>query len=336
MSELGRAMLGFARARADMGEVEMSSLPPDPSQYCSLLSAQAGEPLAGTASQATTWLLLEYSRVWGAKAFEESSLPQAVKDYLSRALESLPAAKLQLISHHARSPQAGITFFVGHSGDRSPRLYEFKLDSYEAITKLNLPAILAGDWPGALRERPVILVCTNGRRDACCARWGMPTYLAISTAADQSGLGSEAVWQTTHVGGHRLAPNVLCFPSGLYYGRVQPEDGQTLVDYCVQGQVFLERLRGRSCYPPVVQAAERFLRGQTGRLEAGAFLFLDADEASPNTWLVRFVDPHTRRQYKLHIAIEATSTAIRQSCVKPKTEPLVNYGLIDYSTLASD
>jgi hypothetical protein len=311
----------------------MSSLPPDPSQYCSLLSAQAGEPLAGTASEAKTWLLLEYSGVWGAKAFEESSLPQAVKDHLSRALKNLPAAKLQLISHHARAHQAGITFFVAHSGDPNPRLYEFKLDSYAEIIDLDFAAILAGEWPEALRQRPLILVCTNGRRDACCARWGMPTYLAISTAADQNGLGSEAVWQTTHVGGHRLAPNVVCFPSGWYYGRVQPDEGQTLVKCCVQGQVFLERLRGRSCYPPVVQAAERFLRRQTGRLEVGAYLFLDAVETSPNTWLVRFGDSQTHQQVQLRIAIEVTATTIRQSCAKPKAEPLVNYDLIETSTL---
>ncbi len=49
----------------------MTSLPTDLIQYCSLLSTEAGEPLAGTASQATTWLLLEYSGVWGAKAFAE-------------------------------------------------------------------------------------------------------------------------------------------------------------------------------------------------------------------------------------------------------------------------
>jgi hypothetical protein len=314
----------------------MSALPPDPSQYCSLLSAKAGEPLAGTASRATTWLLLEYSGIWGAKAFEESSLPPPVKDHLLQALAILPASKLQLISHHARAPQAGISLFVGHTGDRNPRMFEIRLDSYEAIMGLDIPGIMAGDRPGTLRERPLILVCINGRRDACCARWGMPAYMAISAAADQNGLGAEAVWQTTHVGGHRLAPNVLCFPSGLYYGRVQPEEGRTLVDACVQGQVFLDRLRGRSCYPPVVQAAERFLRRQTGHLEVGAYVFLDAVETSPDVWLVRFTDIKTQQRYQLRFAVDVTSVSIRQSCGKPKTEPLVNYDLIDYSTLASD
>ncbi len=262
-----------------------------------------------------------------------SGLPQAVKDHLSNVLEGLPAAKLQLISQQARARQAGITFFVGLTGDRSPRLYEFKLRSYESLLDLDIPAILAGNGPGALRERPVILVCTNGRRDACCARLGVPTYVAITSAAAQNGLGVDTVWQTTHVGGHRLAPNVVTFPSGLYYGRVLPEEGPTLVEACMQGQVFLERLRGRSCYSPVVQAAERFLHSQTGRLEVGAFVFLEAIETSPNTWLVSFGDSQTRRQYKLNLAVEVSSISIQQSCAKSKTASLVNYELIDYSTL---
>jgi len=308
----------------------MSALPPDPSQYCSLLSAQAGESLVGTASQATTWLLLEYRGVRGSKALEESSLPQPVKDHLSRSLAILPGAKLQLISHHARASHAGITFFLGTSGDRDPKLFEFHLKTYEALLDMDFSALLSGTQPAVLRERPLLLVCTNGRRDACCARWGMPTYMAISGAAEKGGLGAEAVWQTTHVGGHRLAPNLLSFPYGIYYGRVQPDEGDRLVELIEKDEIFLERLRGRSCYPPVVQAAEYFLHQKTGRLGVEAFVFLDASEPRPNVWQVRFHDKQTNRARQVEIAVEITDTPIRQSCGKPKTKPLINYELIEF------
>ena len=313
----------------------MSAIPPDPSQYCSLLSAQAGERLIGTASQAKTWLLLEYRGMWGTKAFDEASLRKPVKDHLAQALKILPAAKLQLISHHARAAQTGITFFLGQTGDGPPRMYEFQLDSYEALLGLNFSTVLTGERPAVLRERPLILVCTNGRRDACCARWGMPTYMSLSEAAEQSDLGFEAVWQTTHVGGHRLAPNVLCFPDGLYYGRVQPDQAQAFIEHFTRGEVFLEQLRGRSCYTPVVQAAERFLYQQTGRLELDAFTYLDAAETGPDTWLVRFSDSQDHRLHQLQIAVDVTGTPIRQSCGKAKMEPLVNYELVDYRQLAA-
>jgi hypothetical protein len=306
----------------------MSALPPDSSQYCSLLSAQAGESLVGTASQANTWLLLEYRGIWGAKAFDESSLPQPVKGHLSKALESLPGSKLQLISHHARAAHTGITFFLGQSGDREPRLYEFHFSSYKALLDLDFSAILAGAQPAVLRGRPLILVCTNGRRDACCARWGMPTYMAISAAAERAQLSVDTVWQTTHVGGHRLAPNVLSFPAGLYYGRVQPDEGQALIEHIARGEVFLERLRGRSSYPPVVQAAECFLHQETGRLEVDAFVVQDAIETGPDSWLVHFRDTQSGGLRQLQLSVNVTSIPIRQSCEKEKAEPLVKYELV--------
>jgi hypothetical protein len=307
----------------------MAALPPDPSQYCSLLSAQAGESLPGTASRAKTWLLLEYRGIWGSKAFEESSLPQPVKDHLSQALKTLPGAKLQLISHHARSSHTGIAFFLGQSGDREPRLYEFHPGSYEALLDLDFAAILAGAQPAILRERPLILVCTNGRRDACCARWGMPTYNAICEAADTVSIRSDAVWQSTHMGGHRLAPNVLNFPAGIQYGRVQPDDAQNLVEHIVRGEIFLKNLRGRSCYLPVVQAAEYYLHQQTRRLAEDAFVLSDATETSSGEWQVRFQDAQSGDLHQVRLSVRVTSTPIRQSCGKEKAEPLVEFTLAE-------
>ena len=46
---------------------------------------------------------------------------------------------------------------------------------------------------------PVVVVCTHGRRDVCCAERGRP--LAAATALEHPG----AVWESTHVGGDRFA-----------------------------------------------------------------------------------------------------------------------------------
>ena len=73
-------------------------------------------------------------------------------------------------------------------------------------------------WHDAARSAPQYFVCTNGQRDLCCARFGLPTYAALRERV------GERVWQTTHVGGHRFAPNVLTLPQAALYGRVQPAD----------------------------------------------------------------------------------------------------------------
>ena len=229
-------------------------------------------------------------------------------------------------------PIRGSHFSWGNPRDREPRLYEYHFSSYEGLLDLDIPGVLDGNQPAILRERPLILVCTNGRRDACCARWGMPTYMAMVEAADRAHLDAEAVWQTTHVGGHRLAPNVVSLPAGLYYGRVQPEDSQALIEYILHDEILLEKLRGRSCYPPVVQAAEHMLRQETGRLDVGAFGLVNAARKESNLWEVRFRETNNDRLHQLTLSEDVATTQIRQSCGKEKTAPMVTYHLVKFSS----
>ena len=61
-------------------------------QFCSLLSAAAGESLIGSAGKTDVYFLLEYNRAWEDKAFEKSDIPNEVKQQLSSFSKSLPAA----------------------------------------------------------------------------------------------------------------------------------------------------------------------------------------------------------------------------------------------------
>ena len=102
-------------------------------------------------------------------------------------------------------------------------------------------------------EESLLLVCTNGQRDLCCARFGLPLFESLRIEFDAR------VWQTTHVGGHRYAPNLVCLPSGMVYGFVDPEQGVGLVHDHDQNMLRLSHMRGRSSHPPLLQAAEYFV-----------------------------------------------------------------------------
>ena len=105
----------------------------------------------------------------------------------------------------------------------------------------------------------MFVVCTHGRRDPCCAERGRPLARATALAA------SDLVWESTHVGGDRFAGNLVAFPHGLYFGRVQPEEGPAIVAAYREGRIaHLERYRGRTIHPTPVQAAEATLRRQRG------------------------------------------------------------------------
>ena len=111
---------------------------------------------------------------------------------------------------------------------------------------------------GEVSADPMLLVCTNGRRDACCALRGRALVGALAA-------GHEArTWECTHLGGHRFAGNLVCLPHGFIYGRVTPADGPRLADAYLRGEVDPALLRGRSTWPEPAQVAEIALRAALG------------------------------------------------------------------------
>ena len=108
-------------------------------------------------------------------------------------------------------------------------------------------------------DGPLALVCGHGRRDACCARLGRPVYDALRDELD-----SEWLWLSSHVGGHRFAPNLLWLPEGLLFGRVEPSQAGALVEELRGGRLPTEHLRGRTTWPPEAQAAEIAVRAALG------------------------------------------------------------------------
>lgn len=295
---------------------------------CSIFSSQLGEALFGTASRANVWFLLEYNGAWGEKAFKESLIPGNVKSYLSPFLDRIPNSKLLLIKSRPGLLDPGISFFVVIADEKNQTLYEFNLDGYEDLLRLDLPAILAGSaaYERYCRDEPLYLVCTNGRRDTCCATNGLPVYMAMFEAA-----GSQA-WQTTHLGGHRFAGNSVCLPHGIYYGRLAPIDAAAVVETYQRGEIILEHLRGRACYPPAVQAGEYYLRRQSGILGMDAFHLLDAQASAPGEWKVQFKEVDSGTVHRLVVGEEVSEQEFYPSCRQDKTSHLTEYKLLNYSS----
>lgn len=285
--------------------------------YCSEISRQAGEGLAGTAAPAQKLFLLEYNAEWGKKAFEEAHLPEAARSALEAAVASLPQAKIFLIKSHRPGP--GVAFFVARLDEAQASIYAFQLNAYLELAQLPLAAIAADDPAFQAYRYPesLLLVCTNGRRDACCARFGFPVYQALSQAAPPRG-NFPLVWEMSHVGGHRFAPNVLCLPQGVLYGRVGVEQAGQLLEHCQEGKLLLENLRGRLGYPETVQAAEYFLRRATGELGQAAYRLANARETAASQWQVDW-EAGDGKQYRVELAMKLGDQPVYESCSGEKT-----------------
>jgi hypothetical protein len=124
----------------------------------------------------------------------------------------------------------------------------------------------------------------------------------------------ESTWQTSHVGGHRFAANLVCFPNGLFYGRLMADDAPKVLETHRRGELLVGRYRGRCCFPTVVQAAEYFLREQTGEIGIPAFSLENSISIGENRWEILFRERSHSRSHQLVIAGFPSEYGILKSC----------------------
>lgn len=125
----------------------------------------------------------------------------------------------------------------------------------ERVESLDRVASLTeDDHPGWLSAEPgTLLVCTNARRDQCCALVGRPIAAAVAA------LAPGRVWECSHLGGHRFAPTVLALPTGQVLARVGTSLAQQALEDLDQGRLTTttpRHDRGRSHLPPDQQVAD--------------------------------------------------------------------------------
>jgi hypothetical protein len=225
---------------------------------CSVTSLHLGEALRGTASVVRSWVLLEQPGPWGVDALGARELPPGLGSAVAEASKRF-GVRIVLIRRHGRQRSRGARCFVGRTGPGRPWLEQTHFEDPREILDLDLSRLARGESLG-LRpvEGPVFCVCTHGRHDPCCAEKGRPVAHALATRSPAR------TWETSHIGGDRFAATLVCFPHGLYFGRVTPDRVGTIADAYRDGRIDLPCYRGRSCWPFIVQAAECWLREETG------------------------------------------------------------------------
>lgn len=228
------------------------------------MSETSGEPLEATAPPLARWVAVECPGAWGPDALDEGRLGRDPARHLwesSRRLE----ARVVLIRRHGGGGGRPHRVLVGDARETDPWLERLTVEGLSALPDLDLSPLGEGRSVGGHRLRhPRYLVCTHGSHDACCAELGRPVAAAVTHAV------GDRAWETSHVGGHRFAGNLVVLPHGVYYGRVTAEAAETVVAAHEAGRIALDHYRGRVCWRYPVQAAETFLRRELGeeRLDA--------------------------------------------------------------------
>ncbi|GAA1392290.1 sucrase ferredoxin [Luteococcus peritonei] len=277
-------------------------------QNCATAWSEADIPALGTAPDARFWVALEQPGPWGAKAFTQSHLDPA----LGARLEELVATaggRLLLVRSPAEREDAAAPrrVLVGGGPSASPWLGRCTVTRPEDLIHLlgTEPAALATaprpDWLEPCE--PVLLVCSNGKRDRCCAVSG--GRLARSLAVGHP----EQVWEATHLGGHRFAATALALPSRQVLARVDEALGHRALSgelLCLDAR----HDRGRSCLPQRSRVADAWLRDRDQVADPTAWALTEQDD------LVRVVHADGRVEDLLVCRGSSEELELPESCGK--------------------
>ena len=229
----------------------------------------------GTAAPATRWLLVEHPGGWAPAALDSVGIASTVADRLHRAALAVGGRAVLVrrpVERGAGARRGAVRRWgvVDVDGRQQWGTWRASDDLLEALPVLVdgpaasvnrgrklLPGAadaadvdeVSGEPVPAPPPTPLLLVCTHGRHDVCCAVRGRPVALALAARwPDQT-------WECTHIGGDRFAANVLVVPDGTVYGSLDAESAVAVVERHLLGSVDTEHLRGFSAHPPPVQAA---------------------------------------------------------------------------------
>ncbi len=247
---------------------------------CATASLDSAEPLAGTAATALTWLLIEQPGPWGAKALTGSHLDPGIGRALEASAEGtgVRVALIRRPGRHAdRHDASSHRMFLAHTAPGRSWVRTTTVTDPRAALGLNFAALGAGEHDGTWEPytgEPLVLVCTNGKRDRCCALLGRP--LAAELASD-----GVAAWEVTHIGGHRFSPTLFVLPYGYAYGRASALLVKDAVESARDGRIALKHCRGRSAWDRPAQAADLAVRQLIREDRADALDVVRTDAVRP-------------------------------------------------------
>lgn len=259
-------------------------------RFCSIENRQLGEPLVGKGGISQPHLLLTWPRrKWADHIFDARDMPEAVSSRLEALREK--GWRVQLIDRrgHDHSLRRVLAPMSGHQyavpDPQLPELLDALLDS-EAT---------AAPWRSGATAARLLLCCTHGKVDRCCAKFGNAAYQAIVAENKARDYGFD-VWESSHVGGCRLAANVVTLPVIRRYGRVTPDTVPQLLASEAVGWPYLPCYRGTPGLNPPEQcadlAARHWLSGQGIQAEPEVMAVDTADAPNEVRVTLRWVAAH--------------------------------------------
>jgi sucrase/ferredoxin-like protein len=276
--------------------------------WCADAARVRGEPLQASAVRYSRFLLLEVPGPWGTSALEGRHLEAGVARRLGRAAAD-SGTHVLLIRRAGRQPSAaqGARPLAWAIADTTAGVERVQWGSWRDPAELPGLDLAAALPAGVTGPQSLALVCTNGKRDQCCAVRGRPVAAALAAAGWDT-------WECSHLGGHRFAATMMLLPTGDMFGWLDPESAVAVMRRFDAGELVPSHYRGRCGQPAPVQAALHAAAVRLGDFRRGAIrasgvrpLPADGDGGRPaqaaedgGRWEVEIVHRAARGQETAH------------------------------------
>lgn len=220
------------------------------------------ENMAGTAEFKRIYLVIEQPGTWGQDALLESSLPQGFAADLKEQIDfpevGIFLARRTDLAQTERRTTNRRRFWLAHTTPGGVRMRSGSLDNITDVLRWDWQAIIKGELPAVGRRSadPVLFLCTNGKKDQCCAVYTRKIVDQLRPNPELTG----QIYEASHIGGHRFAPTGILLPFGVMVGRMSIEKTLELLNDSWSGNINPQYMRGRTAHPPFAQIAEIELR----------------------------------------------------------------------------
>ena len=236
--------------------------------------------MIGSAPYALAWLLIEHPGPWAIRALASAGIEPAVLRALSAAAAAT-STRILLVRRPGRQSSSPTRTWTAIGSTRTiSGSWQADADLLTAAVAVRSLAVGRPVVEAEAARDPIVLVCAHGTHDTCCAIRGRPVAAALAAR------WPEAVWECSHVGGDRFAPNVIVLPDAAYYGNLDADSAVEVVSNQLDGRLDIRWLRGLARFPPPAQAAIAEVHRLFGPMAASAVGAEDIEQLDAHTWRV--------------------------------------------------
>jgi hypothetical protein len=234
---------------------------------CATVARQEGLDPLGTAGHYRGFLLVDWPLPWPSDLGEVEALQPVVAALAGTGIRlqgTVPASADERRVVLYRQP-AGADGFAGY--ERIERRVPADsgavvAEAIELLASESTGSDTPTDPAGAVGGH--VLICTHGRRDACCGRQGTALVMLVATDPDIAAAGY-TVARTSHTGGHRFAPTAVVLPEGTMWAYLDDELTARIVLRQGPVEAVLDHYRGSTGVgSPALQAVERAAFAEVG------------------------------------------------------------------------